>query len=306
MNIYDYIAGAFQEAPFLIQISLVVVVAMIITIIILIVGLRTTRTLLKIKDKEIANYRKQYEALIVEYLYSGDESSEISKSQRSIIIKLKSGVRIPSRQKSIITILSGLMDEVSGEMSNDIRSLYRKTGLAGHARHRLKSKKWHIVTKAIWELRQFGVYEAQEEVSKFITHQKREVRKEAQLYAVDLFKFKGLSFLNDLELPLSEWHQLQLLEALMVEGNPEICDIKPWLRSPNVSVVLFTIKLAKIYNQFEVKEELISLLAHSEKEVRTAAISVLNDLFGYETEELLQLSKDAFSYEERQVRMAEL
>ncbi|MGB1314337.1 MAG: hypothetical protein ACPG54_11860, partial [Bizionia paragorgiae] len=66
------------------------------------------------------------------------------------------------------------------------------------------------------------------------------------------------------------------------------------------------IKLAKIYNQFEVKEELISLLAHSEKEVRTAAISVLNDLFGYETEELLQLSKDAFSYEERQVRMAEL
>ncbi|SEA22345.1 HEAT repeat domain-containing protein [Bizionia paragorgiae] len=306
MHIYDYIVGAFQEAPFLIQISLVVVVAMIITIVILIIGLRATRSLLKIKDKEIANYKTQYEALIVDFLYSGDDSDEMSKSQRSIIIKLKSGVRIPSRQKSIITILSSLMDEVSGEMSDDIKSLYRKTGLAGHARHRLKSKKWHIVTKAIWELRQFGVYEGQEEVSKFITHHKREVRKEAQLYTVDLFKFEGLSFLDDLELPLSEWHQLQLLEALMTEGNPKICDIKPWLRSPNVSVILFAIKLAKIYNQFEVKEELISLLAHPNKEVRSAAISVLNDLFGYETEELLQLSKDAFSYEEVHVRTAEL
>ncbi|WP_347374468.1 hypothetical protein [Aequorivita sp. Q41] len=282
MNIYQHLLEFFNETPFLIKFAIIVVVVMVITIIVLIISLKMIRSLLNIKDKEILGYKKEYEALVVEYLFSEAQTGELSDKQHSIILKIKEDIKVIPRRKSVITVLSSLMNEVSGEMSDAIQTLYHKTGLISYAKVRLKSKKWHLVAKAIGELRRFKIHEVQDEVSKYINHPRVEVRKEAQLYLVHLFKFKGLNFLDDLELPLSEWHQLQLLEALLNLEDQKICDIKPWLKSANISVVLFALKLVKVYNQFELKDTLVELLSHPEKEVKLYASVVLNKLFGYE------------------------
>ena len=57
----------------------------------------------------------------------------------------------------------------------------------------------------------------------------------------------------------------ELLEVLQRFDEQELPDINPWLKSANESVVAFALKLAKIYNQFEVKDSIMELLAHQQK-----------------------------------------
>lgn len=288
MDTYQYIIDAYTGASFVVQFAIIALFVLVCTILFLIVTLKVIRSSLRIKDNEILKFKKEYEALLVEYLYSGDDTNELTAVQHTIILKLKEAIEVNSIRKSVITILSGLMNEVSGEMSESIKALYRKSGLIDYAILRLNSKKWHINAKAIGELRRFKIYETEAQILGFINHPRVEVRKEAQVYLVHLFKFKGLSFLDDFKLPLSEWHQLQLLESLLNFDEQVIGDIKPWLKSPNASVVLFALKLAKIYNQFDAKPVLIELLSHPEKAIRISTIDVLSLLFGYEIDDLIK------------------
>lgn len=290
MDAYQYIVDIYTGAPYVVQFAIIALFTLVCIILFLVFILKIIRTSLRIKDNEILKFKKEYEALLVEYLYSGDNTEELTAAQQAIILKLKEDVKVHSIHKSVISILSGLMNEVSGEMSDSITTLYRNSGLKDLAVLKLNSKKWHINAKAIGELRRFKIYETEAQIAGFINHPRAEVRKEAQVYLVHLFKFKGLSFLNELKLPLSEWNQLQLLESLLSFDDQVIGDIKPWLKSPNASVVLFALKLAKIYNQFEAKPVLIELLSHPEKAVRVSTIDVLSMLFGYEIDTLIKES----------------
>ena len=64
-------------------------------------------------------------------------------------------------------------------------------------------------------------------------------------------------------------------------------------------MVLFALKLAKIYNQFEVKDTLMTLLSHPVKEVRIMAIEVLTSLYGIEAKEMLKTNFNVLSLEEQ-------
>lgn len=293
------IIGYYNDFPFLIKLAWVMSVVLLVAIVVLTIVLKIIRASLRKKNEEKAVFKKTYEASLIEYLYSGTEDGELSEAQKSIIEDLKTSVPIREKRKVIVSILFNLLNEVSGEMSESIKTLYFETGLYGYAKARLKSKKWHIIAKGIGELTRFKIHEAHDEVEQFIQHKRMEVRKETQIYMVNMFRFKGLSFLDTLEAPLSEWAQVQLLETLQRFDDQQICDIKPWLKSENNTVVMFALKLAKIYNQFEVKDTLMELLSHSKKRIRVYAIEVLTSLYGIEAKEMLKANFKGLSLKEQ-------
>jgi hypothetical protein len=269
-------------------------------ILIILISLKLLRQSLRAKEVELEKFKKDYESKLVEYLYSGNEDGEeISDTQLSIIEKLKTCIQKRSKRKLITSLLYDLMNQVSGEMSKSIKTLYFKSGLISFALSKLKSKRWDVLAKGIVELRRFRVEEVHADISKFINHPRSEVRNEAKLYMVNLFLFDGLSFLDNLEIPLSEWSQIQLLETLHRFDNQQICDIKPWLKSSNNSVVMFALKLAQVYNQFEVKDVLMELLSHNDKKIRVKTIEVLSQLYGFEAKEMLKTNFNNLSLEEQ-------
>ena len=296
---YQYIVDYFNEFPFLVRLIWAVSGVLFSIIVLLTIYLKLIRSFLRKKDKEIAKFKSEYEASLIEYLYSGNEQEELSEVQKSIILKLKEEVPVKSKRKIIISILYNLMNEVSGEMSDSIKILYYETGLIDFAISRLNNKNWYIIAKGIGELTRFKIDETHDKVVKFINHPRQEVRRETQLYLVNMFRFEGLSFLNTLKSPLSEWHQVQLLETLQKFDDQQICDIKPWLKSTNETVVSFAIKLAQIYNQFEVKDVLIELLSHNSKEIRVSVIEVLTHLYGIEAKEMLKANFSELSLDEQ-------
>ncbi|MFV5702088.1 HEAT repeat domain-containing protein [Flavobacterium sp. XS2P12] len=299
MNETQHLIEYFKQSPFIIQLAWIISGVFFVSIVPLIFYLKYLRGHLRENEKIVAKYQNEYEQYLVTYLYTGNEEEEISSDQQLIINKLKKCIVEPFKRKIVISTLLKLKNEISGEMAESIQKLYFQTGLIDYTLPKLRSKKWYSLAKGIRELRQFQVKEAHDEVIIYINHPKREVRKEMQLYMVNLFYFEGLDFLNVLETPLSEWDQIQLLEVLQRFDNQKIPDIKPWLKSSNDSVVVFALKLAKIYNQFEAKDELINMLEHKNKDIRIDVIFVLSHLIVLEAKEVLKNNFDMRSQEEQ-------
>jgi hypothetical protein len=287
-----------KHAPLIIQVVWIFIFVFISIIIPLIVYLGYLRQSLREKEKT-ENCEEKCEFYIINYLYAGDDNKYISTEQLEIVKKLKKYIDNPHKRKVVLKTLIKLRSEISGEVAIAINQLYAHSGLIDFGIDRLKSDKWYLIAKGISELAHFQVKKVHNEVINHINHPRSEVRKEVQLYLVNLFHFKGLDFLNLLKIPLSEWNQIQLLEALQKFDNQEIVDIKPWLKSSNDSVVLFTLKLAKIYNQFETKKELLQLLNHQNTKIKVDTINVLSYLQVLESKKVLKASFNQRTPEEQ-------
>jgi hypothetical protein len=271
----------------------------LIIIAMLIMYLIYLRNNLRENEKIKAKYQEDYESYLVTYLYSGNEDGSFSSDQQLIINELKKYVADPFKRKIIISTLLKLRNEISGEIAESIDKLFIKLGLLRYSLAKLRNEKWDIIAIGIRELTQFKIKGVHKIIMNNINHPKKEVRKEMQLYLVHLYAFKGLEFLNILETSLSEWDQIQLLEILQLNNDPQIADIRPWLKSSNDSVVIFTLKLAKVYNQFEAKDELIKLLNHKSEDVRVNAISALSHLNIVEAKNILKNNFNERSHEEQ-------
>lgn len=298
MENFQYLIDYFENSPTVIQVVWVMSAVFIIAIIILTIYLKILRNRLRKNEKKVAEYQKEYETDLITYLYA-DNEEEISAEQQIIIDKLRNNASDKFKRRIIVSTLLRLRNEISGEMADAIQKLYFQSGLIGYALSRLKSKKWYVVAKGIRELTQLHVKEVHDQIKTLVNHPKKEIRKEVQLYLVTLFNFEGLKFLDVLQTQLSEWDQIQLLEVLQRFDEQEIPDINPWLKSTNDSVVAFALKLAKIYNQFEVKDTLIALLSHPQKKIRVDAIHVLSHLQVVEAKHILKNNFDKLSQEEQ-------
>jgi hypothetical protein len=296
---FQILVEYYNESPFLIKLAWGCSAVLIVLVSALIIKLKFVRNYLRKIESDNLKFKSEYEALLIEYLYSGEETTEISEPQKIILERLQKHVPKKANRKVIISVLYKLMDEVSGEVTDALIVIYKSTGLINYALQKLKSKKWHIIAKGIGELTRFKIDSVEAQIKQFLTHPVREVRKEAHFYYVTLFHFEGLSFLDKLTTPLSEWDQIQMLEILQKFSNQEICNIKPWLQSKNDTVVLFALKLANLYNQYEVKDLLLELLSHKNKTIRLEVIEVLTHLYGIEAKDVLKANFDQLSLEEQ-------
>lgn len=294
-----YLIEYLKQSPPIIQLAWIFSVVFAVFIIPLIIYLNYLRGHLRRDEIVVAKHQEEYEQALVTFLYSGNGDEDLSSEQQLIIEEFKKCIIDPFKRKIVISTLLKLKNEISGDLAQSIEKFYIQTGLINYTLPKLKSKKWYTLAKGIRELRQFQVKEAHDQVANYINHPKREVRKEMQLYMVNLFYFEGLDFLNVLQTPLSEWDQIQLLEVLQRFDNQKLPNIKSWLNSSNDSVVVFVLKLAKIYNQFEQKDVLIRMLDHQNKDIVIEVISVLCHLEVFEAKEVLKNTFDQRSQEEQ-------
>ncbi|CAM4071773.1 hypothetical protein FLAN108750_08850 [Flavobacterium antarcticum] len=298
MSIYHDLIDYLKESPLIIQILWIMTGLFIIIIIFLIFRLRSLRKGLRSKGRTIALYEKKYEAYLLNYLYS-ESDEEISASQKVIISQLKKSTKDPFIRKILLSLLVKLKQEVSGEISDSVQRLYFQIGLVDYAVARLYHKKWYVIAKGIRELNQFQVKAAHDDVMMHINHPRREVRKEMQLYMVNLFHAEGLNFLAQLEMQLSEWDQIQLLRVLQQLENQENLNIKSWLKSNNHSIVCFALKLAEIYSDIESIDEILKLLHHIEQRIRVESIRVLSVLNAVQAKYILKADIESRSTEEQ-------
>lgn len=299
MNVLKDLVATFNEFPVIIQIMWALVVLFFFVLIELTVHLKLLRKRLRKHHASRLKFQNEYESLLVNYLYASDENGELSAVQKEINAKIKAGLFKSYKRKIFIKVMIKLMNEISGELTDNLNQLYRDLGFVQFAKSKLRHEKWNVIAIGIRDLRYFKIEEVADDITKFINHPRKEIRREAHLYFLNVFNFQGLDFLNKLETPLSEWDQIGYFGILQNFDQQEIPDLSQWLYSKNDYVVLFTLNLVKIYNRMETKDNLMDLLNHENHEIRSKSIQLLNYFYVFEAKPELLKRYSSFTEVER-------
>src|SRR5690606_13427180 len=100
-------------------------------------------------------------------------------------------------------------------------------------------------------------------------------------------------FLDVISYQISAWQQMKLLKELSIIPHVNVSGIDKWLKSDNCSVVVFALKLARNYHHFELYEEIIACLQHTEAHVRIQAVYTLTDIFTEDTSKKMLANFDS-------------
>lgn len=185
-------------------------------------------------------------------------------------------------RKLLVNEIMSAKRSITGVSADNLKHLYMQLGLDKYAFANLSSSKWHIRAKAIQELTVMDIHEYVEQICTYTDDKNDLVRMEAQSALVQFNGFEGLNFLDTLYSPISNWHQIKLLQQLS-QLPPANVDMTSWFTTTNSSVIIFTLKLARIYQRFDLYYEIVSCLDHEDPTVRYEAIHCLNEIYTDET-----------------------
>lgn len=171
---------------------------------------------------------------------------------------------------------------ISGTASDNLKHLYTQLGLGRYALKKFKSNKWYVIAEVIQELTLMEMKEFVYQLYYYANDENEHIRMEAQSSLVQFEGFQGLSFLDFVTYPISDWQQIKLLQQLSLVP-PENIDLNDWIVSKNNSVVIFALKLARIYQRFDIYNEIVKCLDHPDGKVRSEAIFCLNEIYTDET-----------------------
>lgn len=290
---------AYMKFPLIENVIWTLVVILSFILLLLIFYLKILRNNIRFKEARDKKYTAIIEKLLIEFLYSEEKDVKVSKEQARIIRYFKKGLTSKYKRRIIINVFIKLSQEISGNMIEIMHKLYDEIGLLTYAYKKLKRKKWNVIALGIRDVRAFRVKKAKSYVAKFINHPREEVRREAHLYFIDLFGYEGLSFLDDLKLPLSEWDQIQLLGKIEHIKNNELIDVSKWLQSENDYVVMFMLTIVKLYNKLETTALLLDKLNHQNIEIRVRVIKLLAHFEVVEAKNILKIKFDKLSLKEQ-------
>jgi hypothetical protein len=181
-------------------------------------------------------------------------------------------------RKALLTELIRLKSDLSGQSGNNLIKLYTELQLDRLSAYDMRNGRWYVKAKGIQELAVMEQVSYVDEIYPLANHRHPMVRMEAQIALVCLQQYEGLSFFENLKYPLTEWHQIKLLQLLANHPIPSETIVNSWLNSPNPSVVQFALKLIAEQHATQFQNEVIARLSHPNNAVRNQAIACLGEI----------------------------
>lgn len=222
--------------------------------------------------------RKNLAPNISNFLFFEEESSKEEQTEYiELKVQVREFIKDPKNKRVLKEILIDLQKDLTGDSRNKLFKLYQDYDLHLDAYRKLKSWRWELISKGIQELTQMQVEEAYSFIKKFINDPRSVIRKQAQIATVSL-RHEGIShFLDTNKYHISEWQQIKILEVLQNLEDFIPPKFGAWLTSNNKDVVLFSLRLIKVYNQIDANTAITELVKHRDNEIKIAAILCIKE-----------------------------
>jgi HEAT repeat protein len=252
------------------------IMACICTLVILLAVILLNRARME-KEERLHQYlMEKYQSLIIDYLFgntSPDDFRPIASDNY--------------RRQVLIDQMIDVSENLRGEESKKLISLYKHLELDRDSIKRAYDYRWHKKIKGFRELAFMNIKDANEAMYEALNSSNEILRMEAQIALVRLSEDNPFEFLSHLTRPFSLWEQITLHE-LIVQHNIAVPGFKKWLESPNPSVVMFSLRMIKEFNQTDAEAGLRKVLEHPDPAVRQLAVQVAGDLNMTSTLEIMK------------------
>lgn len=226
----------------------------------------------------------KYEEQILEILIS-EQKRTAPQAYRNTVDRLRlafTGSALRSLQKNIVL----LGRDISGESAFWLHELYKDLQLDQRAIETLKHGSSHQKVAAVKELGRFQITHALPQLSDLSRDRHTTLRNEAQCTLLRLGGASQLNFLATLDEPITQWQQMRITKELKHIDPQELPDFHTYLSNPNEHVVVFVLKLIRLFNQVQAREAVINMLFDNRPLVLLEAVKTAT---GWLDEEMVEL-----------------
>lgn len=206
------------------------------------------------------------------------------------------------------TIKQLLVDEIvkakksfKGRASQNMILIYEQYRLNEFSLNKLKDRSWSRKVDGIKEIAMMEQQTMLPEIIKMTAHTNDYVRIEAQCALIQFAGYEGLSFLDDVRYPLTEWQQIRLIDQLSKIEPVVSVDFFRWLYSPNHSIVILFLRAIASSRFMSMHQWITILLKHLSEPVRIEAIACLKEIANNHTPLILQ---NAFRHETKNCQIS--
>ncbi len=260
----------FEKSSALIQILVLVTIYSIISMIILLVVILFHRNKMEKEAGTRQELKEKYQTLLMDYLFDEEEITEVpAKIDKIAANRFKRHILLEEMKSLIVNL--------SGDAAEKMRDLYHKMNLSDDSKIKAFSRKWHVKIMGFRELAFMNIKDSNEEIIRCLHSNNSLLRVEAQLALVRLNDNDRFSFLDHLQRPFTKWEQINVHE-MIVAHDLEVPDFERWLVSDNRTVVLFSLRMIRVFKQKQAWKKIVSLLYSENQEIRKTSIFVLGEL----------------------------
>lgn len=214
--------------------------------------------------------REEYQTMLVNYLFTKDVNPDV-------IQKFKKVTSSKFSRRILIDQMIDLSITLTGEEKDRLKFLYLELKLDKDSYLKAMNKKWHIKAKGFRELAFMNIPTANDEIFRCLSSKNNILRQEAQFAMIRLNPDNSFGFLDDLEKRFTLWEQLNVYETITFH-HLDLPDFEKLLFSKNTSVVMFALRMIKVFKINRTYNSLIKLLSHESTEIRNLTIQVLGTL----------------------------
>ncbi|MDM9631768.1 HEAT repeat domain-containing protein [Robiginitalea aurantiaca] len=218
------------------------------------------------------------EPVIRNYLLEQTESASENESDLLWMkMEIRQLLKNPVDRGVITEIILEVQREALPATRSRISELYQHFDLHDQPLRHLESRKWDKVSRAISELTEMQVSQAYDAIKEHINSKNSIVRKQAQLATIRL-KEEGIKyFLDTARFPISQWQQVRIMEILTSKSAYTPPSFRNWLISENQDVVLFSLRLIRVFKQADAQQALLMFLHHKSERIQIAALECIGD-----------------------------
>lgn len=218
------------------------------------------------QERLIARYEDDILMMIVGELKRNDP-----RAYRFTVDRL----RIAFRGSAITTlkdIMSLLARDLSGVNLRLLYELYQDLRLDQRAIQVLQEGTWYEKVKAVKELAHFEITHATPHLSPLTEDSCVTLRNEAQCALLRLGGASKLDFLATLDQPITAWQQIRIHRVLKRFPRERLPQFYTYLTNPNEHVILFVLKLIRVYDQTQAREAVVNMLFDQRPTIQQEAI----------------------------------
>lgn len=190
-------------------------------------------------------------------------------------------------KKIFISVLIESDQRFVGDAHKTLKEIFHGLKLDDLAWEKLKSSNSYQNVRGIQVMTAMNNRDAIGTITNLLDHYNPYVYSEAQYSIVRFNGFQGLSFLQSLEKPLSEWQQMRLLQALHNVAESDFHVVSKWLISTNLSVIDFALAFIRKFRIHTAHDSIVGLLNHNSTDIRISAIKTLQTIENQETLSIL-------------------
>jgi hypothetical protein len=251
-------------------------------------------------EKRTGSLRLQYQKILNKIVVN-EQISEKGVSNAAFefyLAELRSLVgRSGFSRQLLLTQILAARKSLTGKSAAALIKTYYELQLYRQSLQKLKSRRWQRKALAIRELAVTCYRESAPEVARFLYSGSATLREESFMALVRL-EDKPLAFLNGYKGDLSLWMRINIYRYLQNMDHQQLPLFSAYFDHPNLSVRLFSIRMARRFKQTSSLPAIAELLYSDNAKVVGQAISALGEMEAFEyREDIVRLSLHVWNFE---------